>query len=1698
MDSKRGDCSGLRRGAKPSLLIALACLAGFSHALSAASPDLEGQWGSRIDFTTVPISAAVLPNGKLLVFSSWDRYDFTSGTGARDKTYANLYDPATGLVTEFLVTATDHDMFCPGTAFLEDGRLLVNGGGPQVTTTSLYSFGSNQWVRAENMSRRRWYNASTTMATGAVFTIGGIPDDGVGELWTQGAGWSVLSGAPVTPMTTDGGASLYRGKQHPKLLIAPNGKLFAAGPTPNMQWYDTANGGSVQFAGRRSDDIYAQSNVTVLFDVGKILTAGGNPKYGGSGADTTPSSASAYVIDINAGVTSRKIASMRHGRTYANGVVLPDGKVLVIGGNGTGEEFSDADAVFVPEMFDPATETWTAMAVQATPRTYHSTAVLLPDGRVFSGGGGLCGNCGVNHTDGELYSPPYLFKGSRPVIQSAPTVVGYNAPFPVTTTGSVARFTLVRLSSTTHTVNTDQRFLQLAASAEGGGAFSLTSPLNSNIAPPGYYMLFALSTTGAPSISKIIRLTREDAPVVISVADRSDPVGASVSLPISAMSPQGRPLSYIAMGLPPGAAIHSGTGLISGTLTQTGSFTVTVTVSDGSNANPMTFGWYVYGTDGSSFRYVKLEQISEVNGKPYGSAAELNVMDTSGSTISRTGWVASADSAETASSTAHPAASAIDGSPSTIWHSRWIGSVAALPHWLVLDMRAAYPVGGFRYLPRQDGSSNGRFAQYRFYVSKDGVNWGTPVAQGTFASTSAEKTVIFSAPSPNNPPAVTNPGGQTATVGASVNLPIGASDADGDTLSYSATGLPAGLSIGTGTGVIGGTPTTAGSSNVSVTVGDGRGGSTTASFPWTVASAGGGGSFRYVKLEQISEVNGKSYGSAAELDVLDTSGSTLSRTGWVASADSAETASSTPHPAASAVDAKTNTYWHTRWIGTVAPLPHWLVVDMGASHPVGGFRYLPRQDTSQNGQFAGYRFYVSTDGVNWGAPVAQGTFANTKAEKTVIFSLDPLALDPIASAPRAAGTPVTYTAVLHGGVNPRFSWSFGDGSAATAPAATPSATHTFVQPGRYTVSVTATDDAGATAIREFIQAVHFPPTATPPTASMSIAYEDGRDRVWSVNPDNDTVTVFDALARVKLAEIAVGDDPRGVAVAPDGRIWVVNHRAAGISVIAPDTLQVEQTLALPSASQPYGLAFDPAGTRAYIALEAGGLLVRLDPATGEETGRVAVGPNPRHVSVSADGARVFVSRFITPPVPGEATASPSTAGRGGEVIVIDGASLAVTKTILLQHSDTSDSTAAGRGIPNYLGPAVIAPDGRSAWVPSKQDNIKRGMLRDGRQLSFENTVRATSSRIDLASLAEDPVSRLDHDNSGVAGTALFSQTGDYLFVALESSREVAVIDPYGRQELLRFNVGRAPQGLCLSADGLTLYVHNFRDRTVGIYAIADLVQSGDTRVSLVEIYGTVALESLSPQVLLGKQLFYDARDARLARDRYLSCAACHNDGGQDGRVWDLTGFGEGLRNTIELRGRGGTAHGPLHWSGNFDEVQDFEQQIRNLSGGAGLMSDADFNAGTRSQPLGNPKAGLSADLDALAAYVGSLSRFAPSPYRNADGTLTAEAEEGQAVFQAKGCTACHAGSALTDSTTGSDTLHDIGTLKPSSGTRLGGPLTGIDTPTLRGIWATAPYLHDGSAATASAAVAAHEGLTITSLELDRLSEYLQQLDDHAP
>jgi galactose oxidase len=363
------------------------------------------------------------------------------------------------------------------------------------------------------MHQQRWYNASATLADGRALTLGGnrtSGGSGNGEIYDPATNaWTAMDGIALAPIVA-GADPNSRAMEHPRLFVALDGRLFLPGPTPNMQWYSVSGTGSVTSAGKRGDDEFSQNDVTVMYDVGKLLKAGGNINYDRTNAPIIPSSRNSYIIDITSGTAQvTKIAPMLYPRAFANGVILPTGKVFVAGGLDNGKGFSDHGNIKATELWDPATQTWTEMPPLATSRPYHSIVMLLTDGRVLIGGGGLCsGNptCSANHTSVEIYSPPYLFAGTRPTITAPATVAANGATFNVTVTGGPTEFAFIRMPSVTHTVDTDQRFMRLAVAATSGGTVTLTAPQNHNVAPPGYYMLFAL-TGGVPSIAAIVKVT---------------------------------------------------------------------------------------------------------------------------------------------------------------------------------------------------------------------------------------------------------------------------------------------------------------------------------------------------------------------------------------------------------------------------------------------------------------------------------------------------------------------------------------------------------------------------------------------------------------------------------------------------------------------------------------------------------------------------------------------------------------------------------------------------------------------------------------------------------------------------------------------------------------------------------------------------------------------------------------------------------------------------------------------------------------------------------------------------------------------------------------------------------------------------------------------------------------------------------------
>ena len=487
---------------------------------SEPDPATTGRWGPVVSTPLVPVAGAALPNGDVLLWSAYERFTFG---GARGFTQTAIFDPATSASSERQVSNTGHDMFCPGIATLADGRVMVNGGS-NAAETSLYDPTTDSWQDAADMTIPRGYQATTLLEGGSAFTLGGSWSGGVGgkaaELWTDGQGWRRLSGVPAEPFAGSDPQGMYRSDNHMWLFGWTGGRVFHAGPAREMHWIDTAGDGSYSSAGNRADQGYAMNGNAVMYEPGRILTVGGADAYsGGQGT------AQAAVVDITgSAVTSRAVGSMANRRTLPNSVVLPSGEVVVTGGQAVSNLFTDDQAVLAAEIWDPDTETFRTGASMTVPRTYHSISLLLPDGRVLVGGGGLCGSCSTNHPDVQIYSPPYLFdsagtEAARPRIISAPGEVDLGEVVTVTTNREVAEFALVRVSSSTHSVNTDQRRIPLGFTAGSGNlAYDLRMPVDGGVAIPGSYWLFALDGAGVPSVA---------APVIVTtdVADPEPPPG---------------------------------------------------------------------------------------------------------------------------------------------------------------------------------------------------------------------------------------------------------------------------------------------------------------------------------------------------------------------------------------------------------------------------------------------------------------------------------------------------------------------------------------------------------------------------------------------------------------------------------------------------------------------------------------------------------------------------------------------------------------------------------------------------------------------------------------------------------------------------------------------------------------------------------------------------------------------------------------------------------------------------------------------------------------------------------------------------------------------------------------------------------------------------------------------------------------------
>ena len=484
-----------------------------------ADSALKGLWGPVFRLSNVAAHATVLKTGLVLL---WGRRDRPDQSLDEQECTPLLWDATTNQETATpqpaLANGTKVNLFCSGHAFLPDGRLLVVGGhradSDGLDQAAIYDPATNRWTATQRMKNGRWYPTAMTLPDGSVLVLSGsyirngtIINNADPEVWTDGR-WTTLARIP------DNALDLY-----PRMHCARHGVVFICGPRAQTWSLDTSQGGRWRQVAQR---INAQRDYapSVAFDVDRVIYLGG-----GNQPRTREPTPATETINLGEGqVRWRAAEPMRFPRRQHNATILADGTVLVTGGTrgGGGMEpnsmgFNDlrpGQPVHIAELWDPATGRWSEMAAEQVDRCYHASAVLLPDGTVLSAGGGeykpfgnVANEPQDSHRDAQVFFPPYLFKGPRPEITSAPAIVRYGDTFQVGTAHpeNVGKVTWIGLSSVTHSLNMSQSISVLDFEAAAGG-LSVSAPESPDVCPPGHYLLFFLSTRGVPSVASIIQI----------------------------------------------------------------------------------------------------------------------------------------------------------------------------------------------------------------------------------------------------------------------------------------------------------------------------------------------------------------------------------------------------------------------------------------------------------------------------------------------------------------------------------------------------------------------------------------------------------------------------------------------------------------------------------------------------------------------------------------------------------------------------------------------------------------------------------------------------------------------------------------------------------------------------------------------------------------------------------------------------------------------------------------------------------------------------------------------------------------------------------------------------------------------------------------------------------------------------------------
>lgn len=477
-----------------------------------------GSWASGKNTSTVAIHASILPNGRIF-YMDWSHQ-------------AKVLDPNTG--SESNVSMSEN-LFCAGQAPLPNGNILLAGGTLRSDTeadncngkwhglNSAYEFNwsTNRLTKVASMKHGRWYPTCVTMGDGKVMVTQGFDEYGdnnrLVEIYNPSSKtWSISSatsggsrytvGESAVGMCGGAGSPSYSGATpdltlYPRMHLMPSGNIVTAGMLGNIRLWNRSNGSWSRLGSSSpSNRDYGTSVLLPLNNTttekGKILIVGGSP----TSAD--PAIRTCQILDFNAGNPSIKtVGSLAYGRKYLAPVILPDGKVVVFGGAAQ----DNSNPRYAPEMFDPSTERWTTLPAASVPRVYHQVALLLPDGRVWTAGSTPSGSNGELRT--EFFRPGY-FAATRPSISGAPSVGGYGGSItvPTSSASTISRATLMKCPDTTHHYDSNMRCIRLSVKSRTSNSVTVGAPLNANLAPPGYYYIHIINTSGIPSAAKIIKI----------------------------------------------------------------------------------------------------------------------------------------------------------------------------------------------------------------------------------------------------------------------------------------------------------------------------------------------------------------------------------------------------------------------------------------------------------------------------------------------------------------------------------------------------------------------------------------------------------------------------------------------------------------------------------------------------------------------------------------------------------------------------------------------------------------------------------------------------------------------------------------------------------------------------------------------------------------------------------------------------------------------------------------------------------------------------------------------------------------------------------------------------------------------------------------------------------------------------------------